>query len=128
MATKQEVFADIENTLGLVPSFMKDLPDNVIEQEWSLFKQNEMAEGPIPLKYRELIGLAISGVTKCSYCTLFHTEMARLHGATDQEIEAVARYAKHTNGWSAYVNGMRTDYDTFSNEMRQVCENMRSRG
>jgi len=50
-------------------------------------KRVQFDEGPIPNKYRELIGVAISAVMKCRYCSLFHTEAARMNGATDAEIE-----------------------------------------
>ncbi|MFG3405457.1 carboxymuconolactone decarboxylase family protein [Streptomyces sp. NPDC048142] len=31
--------------------------------------------------------------TKCRYCTLFHTEAAKLFGATDEEIQEAVHYA-----------------------------------
>ena len=58
--TKQEVYREMEGTLGLVPSFFKPIPERVIASEWDLFKEHELEEGVIPLKYRELIGLALS--------------------------------------------------------------------
>jgi AhpD family alkylhydroperoxidase len=124
--TKKEVFKEIEQTFGLVPSMFKEVPDSTLELEWKLFKEIQLEEGPIPLKYRELIGLAISGVTKCHYCTYYHTEVARLFGATEEEIEAAAHYAKSSTGWSAYINGLQVDYDQFCNEVKQACEHLRS--
>jgi len=103
---------------GLVPSFIKTIPDSTIEAEWELFKKIQIEAGAIPNKYRELIGLGLSAVSKCRYCTLFHTEMAKLYGATDREIEEAVHYAKSSAGWSAYLNGMQTDYDTFKEELR----------
>ena len=73
--------------LGLVPSFFKSVPDNTLNLEWELFKKVQMEKGAIPNKYRELIGLGISAVSKCQYCTLFHTEAARLFGATDAAVQ-----------------------------------------
>lgn len=92
--TRKEVYQEIEQVFGLVPSMFKDVPDTMIESEWKLFKQIQLDDGPIPQKYRELIGLAISSVTKCRYCSYYHTEAARLFGATDEEIEATVHYAK----------------------------------
>jgi len=124
--TKQEVYREIEQTFGLVPSMFKEVPDSMLEHEWKLFSQIQLEDGPIPQKYRELIGLAISGVTKCRYCTYYHTEVARLFGATDEEIEAAAHYAKSSAGWSAYINGLQVDYDQFRSEVKQACEHVRS--
>ncbi len=52
---RKEIYKDIEETLGLVPSMFKAIPDSSLELEWKLFKQVQLAEGPIPNKYRELI-------------------------------------------------------------------------
>lgn len=114
---RKEVFKEIEQTLGLVPSFFKLVPDRSLEIEWKLFKTLQLDESPIPNKYKELIGVAISAVTKCKYCSFFHTEVAKLFGASDAEIEDAVHYAKSSAGWSAYLNGLQVDYDEFKNEL-----------
>lgn len=46
--------------------------------------------GAIPLKYRELIALAVAAATKCGYCIDTHTGGATDAGASDAELtEAV---------------------------------------
>ena len=126
--TRQQVYDDITKTLGLVPSFFKALPDSTLEAEWSLFKTIQLADGPIPQKYRELMGVAISAATKCQYCTFFHTEAAKLNGATTPEIEAAVHYAKHTAGWSTYVNGLQINYEEFQAEVRAIGDYIRKHG
>lgn len=108
--------------LGLVPSFFDRIPDQHLDAEWKLFRDLEFGETRIPNKYKELIGIAVHAETKCRYCTLFHTEAAKLFGATDEEIQEAAHYAKYTVGWSAYLNGMRQDYDEFSRELDRITE------
>lgn len=122
---RQQVYEDMENTLGVVPAFFKSIPDNALEDEWMLFKKVQVDASAIPDKYRELIGLGISAVTKCKYCIFFHSEMARLHGATEAEIQNALHYAKSSVGWSAYISGMQTDFEEFKNDVRQVCEHAR---
>lgn len=124
--TRQDVYREMEEMFGLVPSFFKAVPDSTLELEWNLFKGIQVLPGAVPNKYRELIGLAIAAVTKCRYCTLFHTEMARLNGATDAEIEDAVHYAKSCSGWSTYINGLQIDYDEFRKEVLQACEHVRS--
>jgi AhpD family alkylhydroperoxidase len=125
--TREEVYSEIEEMFGLVPSFFKLLPDSTLELEWRLMKAVQFDESPIPHKYRELIGLGISAVSKCRYCTLFHTEIARLWGATDEEIEDAVHYAKSSAGWSAYLNGMQVPYDEFQDEIRRSVEYVRNK-
>jgi len=124
--TRKEVYNEIEETFGLVPTMFKTIPDSSLEAEWQLYKQAELEEGPIPNKYRELIGLAIAGATRCRYCAFYHTEMAKFFGATDEEIEDALHYAKFSAGWSAYVNGLQLDFDQFKDEVLQACEHVRS--
>ncbi len=124
--TRQEVYHEIEETFGLVPSMFKAIPDSSLEQEWQLFKRVQLEEGPIPNKYRELIGLAIAGVTKCHYCAFYHTEVAKLFGATEEEIEDALHFAKSSAGWSTYVNGLQLDFEQFKDEILQACEHVRS--
>jgi AhpD family alkylhydroperoxidase len=73
-----------------------------------------------------LIGLAIAGVTRCRYCAFYHTEIAKLFGATDEEIENALHFAKTSVGWSAYVNGLQLDFEQFKDEILQACEHVRS--
>ena len=79
----------------------------------------------IPNKYKEMIGLAVSGATRCRYCAYFHTEAARLFGATEDEINEAALMAKNTMGWSTYLNTLQFDYDEFVAEFDQVTAHIR---
>ncbi|HEV2845041.1 MAG TPA: carboxymuconolactone decarboxylase family protein [Thermoanaerobaculia bacterium] len=124
--SRAEVENEIKETLGLVPGFFDRFPEETLDYEWELFKRFELAE-PIstegvhlPAKYRQLMGVAVHSETKCHYCTLFHTEVAKLFGATDAEIQEAVHYAKHTLGLSAYLNGIRQDFDEFQEELRQI--------
>lgn len=122
---RTDVEADIRNTLGLVPTFWNSVPDSLIESEWASFVAIELAETAIPNKYKELLGIAVSGATRCRYCAYFHTEAARLFGATEQEIAEASLMAKHTMGWSTYLNAMAFDYDEFVAEFDQIAAHIR---
>ena len=120
--TRAEVEADMRETLGLVPTFFSRIPDELLEPEWAIFKRLELGETLIPNKYKELMGVALHSETKCSYCTLFHTEAAKLFGATDEEIQEAVHYAKASLGWSAYLNGIQQDPQQFAEELTQIGE------
>ncbi len=93
--------------------------------EWGLFKKVQLEGASLDGKQRELIGLGISAVTKCRYCVYFHSVIAKLNGATDEEIQETIHYAKATAGWSAYINGMALDYNEFTKEMDAICAHIR---
>lgn len=124
---REQVEQEMRKVLGLVPSFFKSMPEETLDYEWTLFRRFEMEEKgmAIPAKYRQLMGLAIHSETKCEYCTLFHTELARLLGATDAEIQETVHYAKHTLGISAYINGTREPQERFEQELRRILEHLK---
>jgi AhpD family alkylhydroperoxidase len=124
--SRRDTDRDIEATLGLVPEFMKRVPDYLVPSEWASFKALELSdETAIPNKYKEMIGLAVSGATRCRYCAYFHTEAARMFGATDEEITETAMIAKNTMGWSTYLNTLQFDYDEFVTEFDQISAHVR---
>jgi AhpD family alkylhydroperoxidase len=123
--SREEIFKEIEQMFGLVPSMFKAVPESSLELEWKLFKRIQFEEGPIPNKYRELIGVAISAISKCHYCAYYHTELAKLNGATEAEIEDAVHYAKSSAGWSTYINGLQLNYEEFTGEIDRACEHVR---
>lgn len=117
---RSKVEQEMREMLGLVPTFFKKIPDEFLDYEWELFRRLELGETLIPNKYKELMGIALHAETKCDYCTLFHTEAARLFGATEEEIQEASHYAKMSLGWSAYLNGTRQDYNQFAEELDRI--------
>jgi len=118
--SRSDVEADIRQTLGHVLSIFDPMPDALLEHEWGFMKAFELGETAIPNKYKELIGVAVSGATRCRYCAYFHTEAARLFGATQEELTEAALMAKHTMGWSTYLHSLQLDYETFTAEVDQA--------
>ncbi|NIP60848.1 MAG: hypothetical protein GWM92_20540 [Gemmatimonadetes bacterium] len=56
---REDVESEIRDTLGLGPSFFDEIPDEVLDYEWTLFEHFELDETLIPNNYKELIGPAI---------------------------------------------------------------------
>lgn len=121
---RSQIEDEMKQTFGLVPSFFNRVPDDLLDHEWQLFRRLELGETLIPNKYKELMMLAVHAETRCRYCTLFHTEAAKLFGASDEEIQEAVHLAKHTVSWSAYLNGLRIDEKTFADEVGQIREHL----
>ena len=120
--SKNEVYQEIEQTFGKVPTFFKAIPERSLAAEWELFKILQLNESPIPNKYRELIGVGIAAQMKCKYCSFYHSEIAKLFGATDEEIEDAVHFAKASAGWSTYLNGLQFDFEQFKEELLDSIE------
>jgi AhpD family alkylhydroperoxidase len=116
----EDTLKDIEETLGIVPGFMKALPKDVLIHDYPLWKKYSLGESKIPAKYRELMGLSAAANIKCPYCQLMHRGVAQLHGATDEELSEAAYLASLTARWSAMIHAQHYDYDTFARETDQI--------
>ena len=123
---RSDVFRDVESMFGQVPSWMKEMPEEGLAGFWGLMKDFYLAETKIPNKYKELIGIAVSGATRCRYCALFHTEAAKLFGATDDEIAEASMMGGMTMCASTFLNAQQIDYDKFRSETLEAIEYVRS--
>ncbi len=126
MSNRQKIFAEIKRTLGQVPGFFESIPDESLEAEWELFKRFELLPSAIDPKMRELIGVAVAAAGRCWYCTNFHSANARLHGATDAEVQEAIHLAKHSTGWSTYLNGLNYDRERFLRELEDIGDYVKS--
>ena len=122
---KGTVYREIEQMFGQVPQWIRALPDTGLAGFWTVFRDFYLAETKIPIKYKELIGLGVSAATRCKYCTLFHTEAARLAGATDEEIAEASLMAGVTMMGSTFLNGQQTDYERFKKETLDIVQFVR---
>src|SRR3954468_1339662 len=64
---------------------MEALAPEVMKAFWA-FDKAAVAAGAIPVKYKELIAVAVALTTQCPYCIEVHNANARKAGATDAEI------------------------------------------
>ncbi len=115
-----ETREDIEDSLGMVPGYFEALNEPDLVNEWPVFKRFALEETEIPAKYRELIGLAIAANIKCPYCQTFHTEAAKLHGATEAELAEISLLASYTTRYSALIHAQNYDLETFEQEVEEI--------
>ncbi|MDD1743639.1 MAG: carboxymuconolactone decarboxylase family protein [Methanomassiliicoccales archaeon] len=120
MSDIDDTLKDIKKTMGIVPGFMKALPDEALVHEWPIWKRYTLEESEIPEKYRELMGLAVAANIKCPYCLFFHKAMAKAAGATDEELAEVAMLAGLTSRWSTILHAQIYDMDTFEKEGQKI--------
>lgn len=117
----EAAYKDIQDTLGVVPSFFKAFPQAGIAGAWAEFKAVQLnPRTALSGKEKELIGLAVSAQIPCRYCVYFHTRAAKLNGATEEEIREAIAMAAITRHWSTVLNGVNTDEAQFQKEVDQV--------
>ena len=64
---------------------MNELAPEVMEAFWA-FDKAAVADGAIPVKYKELIAVAVAVTTQCPYCIDIHSNNARKAGASEAEL------------------------------------------
>lgn len=69
------------------------------------FDKAAMAAGAIPVKYKELLALAVAFTTQCPYCIEIHAKRAREAGATDAEISETVLVAAALRAGGAITHG-----------------------
>jgi AhpD family alkylhydroperoxidase len=119
-------YKDIERTLGSVPTFMRRFPEAGIAAAWRGQKLLELnPTTSLPGKTKELIGLAVAAQIPCQYCIFFHTEAAKLNGATDEEIREAVAMAALTRDVSTVLNGSLVDEAQFRKDVDQIVANVK---
>lgn len=66
----------------------------------------ERADGVIPVKYRELMSIAVALTTQCAYCIESHIKNAVQAGATREEIAETVFIAAALRAGGAVGNGL----------------------
>jgi len=69
------------------------------------FDEAVVKHGVVPLKYKELIAIAVALTTQCPYCIDIHSKKARKAGATDQEIAETTLIAAALRAGGAMTHG-----------------------
>ena len=82
---------------------MNDLAPALMKAFWA-FDKAAVAEGAIPVKYKELIAVAVALTTQCPYCIGIHTEGARKAGATETELTEAAMVAASLRAGAAVTH------------------------
>lgn len=82
---------------------MDALAPDVMKAFWA-FDKISVAPGAIPVKYKELIAVAVALTTQCPYCVDIHSGNARKAGATEAELVEAAMVAASLRAGAAVTH------------------------
>jgi len=77
-------------------------------QAFVAFDQAVVTGGVVPLKYKELIAVAVALTTQCPYCIEIHTRKAKKAGATEQELVEATLVTAALRAGGAMTHGTHT--------------------
>jgi len=69
------------------------------------FDSIALEEGAIPVKYKELMAIAVALTTQCPYCLEIHKKNAITAGATQEELAETTFIAAALRAGAAVVHG-----------------------
>src|SRR2546423_11049674 len=69
------------------------------------FDEAVVRNGAIPLKYKELMAVAVALTTQCPYCIDIHSKKARKAGVTEQELAETTLIAAALRAGGAVTHG-----------------------
>jgi AhpD family alkylhydroperoxidase len=72
------------------------------------FDEAAFKDGAIPLKFKELMAVAVALTTQCPYCIEIHAKRAKKAGATEQELAETTLIAAALRAGSAVTHGTHT--------------------
>lgn len=124
-----DVKREMTEALGMVPSFALAVPPTEARLWWQTLRDFQLSDKTaLDGKVKELIGLGVASQIPCRYCVLFHTEAARLNGATEQELQEAIFMASVTRMGSTILNGALLDEATFDAELREIVTYLKQQG
>lgn len=124
---REAVDREMLEVAGTSMAVLDQVPDEVVDAEWRLVKWSLFDETLIPNRYRALMAVAVAAVLRCRYAVRLHTEIARVHGASEAEIAASVHHATLVSAWSARMNGVDVDAAEFAAEVERVVRRMTER-
>jgi len=118
--SSDKIQQEMEEMLGTSLDFMSQVPEHLQELAWEMMKARQNPEAALSAKNAELVSLGVASQIPCNYCVYYHTQMAKLLGASEGEIKEAVENAANTRYWSTVLNGTGADYQAFKEDIDQV--------
>ena len=126
--TRDEVYAEVKQAFGLVPTFITRIPDNLLEFDWGTIKAVLFSNTALPMKDKYLMCLAVAASQQDLYCVYFFRGAATLAGATEEELNEAGHLAMLIAGFGSLFASTGLTHEDFRKENDQVFAYMRQQG
>jgi AhpD family alkylhydroperoxidase len=120
--SRSDTERDIRETLGQIPDFFKEMPDDALAREWAQWKESQLQDTAISAREKQLIGFAVAAAIHCPYCTYFHRSATTMMGTTREQLEEAARMAADTAKYSTYLHGLEVPIEDFKKQSDEMGE------
>jgi uncharacterized peroxidase-related enzyme len=110
----KQVYNEIQDAFGMVPNFFKaqaTVDPKWLELNWQRQKLIMLTEGGLDRKTKEIIAMVVSMVNHCEYCSLAHESMARMVGASKEEIDEVRMVVELFSSFNTIADSLKIPCD-----------------
>lgn len=118
--TRQE----LEQYLGQVPSFIEALAEPTVDHSWGIMRDLELEDTELADREKAIAGLSAASAIQCPYCIHFHTEEAKLHGVSEDELKEAVNVAGTVRYFSTILHGAERDMDEFVTETGEIVDHV----
>ena len=116
--------ADMVKTVGFIPSFLKDVPDNMVPGLWEETKAIGFGKTALDAKTKDLIGLAIAAQMPSRLTAWSYSRCGKASGATDAQLKEAVVLSALGRHWSTFFNGVQLDEARYRADLAKLRENM----
>lgn len=121
ITTAELALKDAQSIYGFTPNFLSAYHKPALPGAWKGLRDFHMgANTALPMKVKSLIGLAVGAQMPCNYCVYIDGEMAKLNGATAEELKEAVLMSAAVRHWSTFLNGINMDEAKFRREVDQM--------
>jgi AhpD family alkylhydroperoxidase len=122
---RQEILNEIKQAFGMVPDFLGETPDAVLEQWWPLTVWLN-SDSAISSRDKALVCYGVAAAIHCKYCIPFHAAQLDMHGMNKEQLKEASWAVQSVTGLSSYLYGVEYDMDKFSKELKQIVEHIKN--
>jgi alkylhydroperoxidase/carboxymuconolactone decarboxylase family protein YurZ len=117
---RQEILDNFEQNFGLVPDFLGEMPEPILEQ-YSNTLNWVTSDTTLSARDKALVAFGAASAIHCAYWVPFHSAQFALNGMGDEHIKETSWVVQSVTGASAYLYGV--DYnELFREELRDMVE------
>jgi AhpD family alkylhydroperoxidase len=118
---RQEIFEQAEQNFGLVPDFLRQMPDAVLEQYWTTLNW-VLSDTKLSARDKALVAFGAATAIHCGYWVPFHSAQFALNDMTEEHIKEASWVVQSVTGASSYMYGVDYSNDKFREELRAMVE------
>jgi alkylhydroperoxidase/carboxymuconolactone decarboxylase family protein YurZ len=121
MANRQQILEQFAQNFGLVPDYLSEMPEPVLEQYTNTLNW-VLSDTTLSARDKALVAFGAASAIHCAYWVPFHSAQFALDGMGEEHIREASWVVQSVAGASAYMHGVDYSQEKFRGELRAMVE------